>query len=185
MQVKHYFLKLLDNFENYFSQILLAFFISLLFLQIMLRVIWGLTLSWSEELSRFAFVWFVFLGGSHAARLYAHNRVVIQFRWLPKKVINYIEAFADLIWISFNVVIVWKSIGLINSIMEFTYHSPTLNWSMAYIYMIFPLAFILMTIRIIQVNYLKLVKGVDFKDPDQHTDVSEIDGTNKSLKSEA
>jgi C4-dicarboxylate transporter DctM subunit len=38
---------------------------------------------------------------------------------------------------------------------------------MAYIYMIFPLSFTAMTIRIIQVNYLKLVKGVDIRDPDK------------------
>jgi len=174
MEVKRYFFKFLDNFENYFSQLLLSFFIILLFIQIMLRIIWGLTLSWSEELSRFAFVWFVFLGASHAARMYAHNRVVIQFQWLPKRKVNYIEAGADLIWIFFNLVMIWKSIGLIQSMMEFTYYSPTLNWSMAYVYMIFPLSFSLMTIRIIQVNYLKIVKNVDISDPDQKAEFSEI-----------
>lgn len=173
MRKRNGFLHFLDNFENYFSQILLSFFICLLFVQIMLRMVLGITLSWSEELSRFAFVWFVFLGASHAARLFAHNRVVIQFRWAPKRAVYYIEAVADVVWIGFNLVIVWKSIGLIRSMMEFTYYSPTLNWSMAYVYMIFPISFILMTIRIIQVNYLKLVKGVDFKDPDQMTEEPE------------
>ena len=38
---------------------------------------------------------------------------------------------------------------------EFTYFSPALDWSMAYLYLIFPIAFSLMTIRIIQVNYLR------------------------------
>jgi TRAP-type C4-dicarboxylate transport system permease small subunit len=38
---------------------------------------------------------------------------------------------------------------------------------MAYIYMIFPLSFTAMTIRIIQVNYLKIVKGIDIRDPDK------------------
>jgi C4-dicarboxylate transporter DctM subunit len=33
--------------------------------------------------------------------------------------------------------------------------------------MIFPLSFTAMTIRIIQVNYLKLVKGIDISDPDK------------------
>lgn len=167
MALKRHVLVFLDNFENYFSQILLSFFICLLFLQIVLRVTVGMTLSWSEELSRFAFVWFVFLGASHAARMYAHNRVVVQFKWLSKRAINYVEAAADCIWIFFNLIMIYKSVGLISSMMEFTYHSPTLNWSMAYVYMIFTLSFGLMTIRIIQVNYLKLVKKVDFHDPDK------------------
>ena len=51
--------------------------------------------------------------------------------------------------------------------MQFTYISPTLGWSMAYVYMIFPLSFAAMTVRIIQVNYLKLVKGIDIRDPDK------------------
>ena len=38
---------------------------------------------------------------------------------------------------------------------------------MAYVYMIFPLSFSVMTIRIVQVNYLKIVKGIDIRDPDK------------------
>ena len=84
-----------------------------------------------------------------------------------KKTQNYIEGFADLIWLIFNGVMIWKSIFLIKSMMQFTYISPTLGWSMAYVYLIFPIAFTLMSIRIIQLNYLKLIKGVDIRDPDK------------------
>ena len=38
---------------------------------------------------------------------------------------------------------------------------------MKYVYMILPLAFTIMTIRIIQANYLKLVKGIDVRDPEK------------------
>lgn len=51
--------------------------------------------------------------------------------------------------------------------MQFTYTSPTLGWNMAYVYFIFPISFFLMSIRIIQVNYFKLIKGVDMRDPDK------------------
>jgi TRAP-type C4-dicarboxylate transport system permease small subunit len=132
-----------------------------------LREVFSYTLTWGEELARFSFVWFVFFGAVVAARLSAHNRVTFQFKKFPKKVQNYIEAFADLIWLSFNFVMIYKSIWLIKSMMQFTYVSPTLGWSMAYVYMIFPIAFTAMSIRIIQVNYLKLIKGIDIRDPDK------------------
>jgi TRAP-type C4-dicarboxylate transport system permease small subunit len=132
-----------------------------------LREVFSYTLTWGEELARFSFVWFVFFGAVVAARLSAHNRVTFQFKKFPKKVQNYIEAFADLIWLSFNFVMIYKSIWLINSMMQFTYVSPTLGWSMAYVYMIFPISFTAMSIRIIQVNYLKLIKGIDIRDPDK------------------
>ena len=167
MNGKEVIKRFFDNFESYICQLLLAFFVTLLFVQIILREIFSYTLSWGEELARFSFVWFVFFGAVVAARLAAHNRVTFQFKMFSKKTQNYIEGFADLIWLVFNGVMIWKSIFLIKSMMQFTYISPTLGWSMAYVYLIFPIAFTLMSIRIIQVNYLKLIKGVDIRDPDK------------------
>jgi C4-dicarboxylate transporter DctQ subunit len=167
MKAKDIIKRFFNNFESYICQILLSFFVTLLFIQIILREVFSYTLTWGEELARFSFVWFVFFGAVVAARLSAHNRVTFQFKKFPKKVQNYIEAFADLIWLSFNFVMIYKSIWLINSMMQFTYVSPTLGWSMAYVYMIFPISFTAMSIRIIQVNYLKLIKGIDIRDPDK------------------
>ncbi len=45
--------------------------------------------------------------------------------------------------------------------------TPTLGWQLQHVYLILPVAFTLMTIRVIQVNYLKLVKGIDPRDPDK------------------
>jgi TRAP-type C4-dicarboxylate transport system permease small subunit len=167
MNIKEITKKVFDNLESYICQLLLSFFIILLFIQIISREVFSVNISWGEELARFSFVWFVFFGASYAARLAAHNRVTFQFRWFTKKTANYIEAFSDLIWIVFNLVIIYKSIFLIKSMLQFPYISPTLGWSMAYIYMIFPLSFFMMTVRIIQVNYLKIVKGIDIRDPDK------------------
>ena len=167
MKMKKIVIAVLDNVESYICQFLLSFFIILLFIQIISREVFNVNISWGEELARFSFVWFVFFGAVVAARLAAHNRVTFQFKKFSKKTQNYIEGFADLIWLIFNGVMIYKSVYLINSMMEFTYTSPTLGWDMAYVYFIFPMAFTLMSIRIIQVNYLKLVKGIDIRDPDK------------------
>lgn len=167
MKMKKIAIAVLDNVESYICQFLLSFFIILLFIQIISREVFNVNISWGEELARFSFVWFVFFGAVVAARLAAHNRVTFQFKKFSKKTQNYIEGFADLIWLIFNGVMIYKSVYLINSMMEFTYTSPTLGWDMAYVYFIFPMAFTLMSIRIIQVNYLKLVKGIDIRDPDK------------------
>ena len=167
MKMKKIAITVLDNVESYICQFLLSFFIILLFIQIISREVFSVNISWGEELARFSFVWFVFFGAVVAARLAAHNRVTFQFKKFSKKTQNYIEGFADLIWLIFNGVMIYKSVYLINSMMEFTYTSPTLGWDMAYVYFIFPMAFTLMSIRIIQVNYLKLVKGIDIRDPDK------------------
>jgi TRAP-type C4-dicarboxylate transport system permease small subunit len=156
----------LDKLENYLCQLLLCLFVVLLFVQVILRVIFNYGIPWSEELSRFAFVWFVFLGASYAARLSAHNRVTFHLRMMSPGLRKGVELVGDLFWIVFNTLMTLKSIEVIESMMEFTFYSPALDWSMAYLYLIFPISFTLTTIRIIQVNYLKLT-GTTFEDVDE------------------
>lgn len=158
--------KLLDNIESYICQILLSFFVVILFLQIALRVCFNYVIPWSEEISRFAFVWFVFFGAAYAARLAAHNRVMIQFKLFPKLVQDIAMIVTDLIWICFNLVMIKKSIEVIQDLTEFPYHSPALEWSMAYVYWIFPISFGLMTLRIIQVDIMKYILKIEIKDVD-------------------
>ena len=159
--------KQIDKLESYVCQLLLCLFVVLLFMQVILRVFFNYGIPWSEELSRFAFVWFVFLGASYATRLSAHNRVTFHLRMMPDKMRNFVELLGDIFWIAFNTLMTLKSIEVIDSMMEFTYFSPALDWSMAYLYMIFPISFTLTSLRIIQVNYLKLVSGVKFDDVDE------------------
>ena len=159
--------RVLDNFESYICQFLLSFFIILLFVQIILREVFSLNISWGEELARFSFVWFVFFGASFAARLAAHNRVTFQFRLFPKIVGDVSMLISDLIWIAFNCTIVYYSINVIKEGFLYPEYSPTLDWIMAYIFMIFPIAFTLMTVRIIQVNIMKHILKIDIADVDK------------------
>jgi TRAP-type C4-dicarboxylate transport system permease small subunit len=185
-------LKFLDNFESYVCQVLLVFFVCLLFLQILLRLVFSAVLylseyisvfkayampasiAWGEELSRMAFVWFVFLGATYAARLAAHNRVTFQFKIFPKIVGNISMLIADLIWIVFNCTMIYFSIIVIKEGFQYPEYSPTLDWVMAYIFLIFPLAFSLMTIRIIQVNIMKFILKIEIADVDK-IDTGSID----------
>lgn len=170
--------KFLDNLESYLCQIMLSFFVVVLFMQIFLRVCFDIVIPWSEEISRFSFVWFVFLGAAYAARLAAHNRVTIQFKMFPKAVGDYFMLFSDCIWCVFNVVMIVKSFEVIEQLGKFKFFSPALQWSMEYVYWIFPISFSLMTIRIIQVNYIKFVLkqeivDVDHVTPDQSESLAE------------
>ncbi len=160
-------IKFLNSIESYICRALLAFFIVLLFAQIISREVFGYSIAWSEELSTYMFVWFVYFGASYAARLSAHNRVTFQFKKFPKQSVKYIEGFADLFWLAFNVYFIYLSFTFVFFKMNMFWKSQTLGVPMKYIYIILPLAFTLMSIRIIQVNYYRLVKGIDIRDPDQ------------------
>ncbi len=169
-------LKFIDLLEGHICKVLLCFFVVLLFVQVLFRVVILESLSWSEELSRFAFVWFAFMGASYAARLGAHNRVTIQFKFVPELAKNIIMLLADGIWILFNVVMIRESFKVIADMIEFPFNSPALDLPMHYIYMIFPIAFGLLTVRIIQVNILKYVYGIELSDVDDvASDLDELE----------
>lgn len=169
-------MKYLNNIEDYICRFLLTLFVTLLFVQVVLRTVFGWGLPWIEELSRFAFVWFAFLGAAHAAKLNAHNRVEVHLKLLPKRVYQTIIMLADLLWIAFNIAIVWKSWEVIQGLLEFPYISPALEWSMAYVYMIFPIAFVLLSFRTLQVDYHRFIKGEKLVDADQ-AEIEEISKT--------
>lgn len=166
---------ILDNIEGYLCKFFLSFFVILLFFQVIMRTVFQNSLAWSEEASRFAFVWFAFLGASYAARLGAHNRVTFQFKLFPKIVGDVSQLIADGIWLVFNAIMTVKSIEVIRDMMEYPFYSPALDIPMQYIYMLFPFTFTLMSIRIIQVNILKHILKRDIVDVDNiSTDLEDI-----------
>lgn len=158
--------KIFDNLESYLCRALLVTFVTLLFVQILSRELFGHSITWSEELSVYLFVWFVFLGSSYAAKLSAHNRVTFHYKWLPQKLSTFFELASDVLWVSFNSYFIYLSYDFVFNRMNLFWKSQTLGIPMKYIYLILPIAFVLMTIRIIQVNYLKFIKGVEVIDPE-------------------
>jgi len=163
----------IDNIESYVCRTLLATFVGLLFTQIVARQLFEHSISWIEELSVIMFVWFAFFGASYAAKLNAHNRVTFHLKMLPGNGAQYVQAFADLFWIAFNLYFVYLSLEFIFKRMNKFWKAQTLGIEMKYFYLILPIAFTLMAIRIAQVHYRQLVKGVKITDPDS-IDIAEL-----------
>lgn len=180
MNIKSLFFKLLDNIESYICRLFLVVFVTLLFAQIILRGVFGHSVSWIEELSTYMFVWFAYFGASHAAKMAAHNRVTFQFKPFPKIVSVICEFIADMIWVAFNLYFVYLSYDFVFNRMNTFWKSQTLGVPMKYFYVVLPIAFAIMTIRVLQVNYLKIVKGVDIRDPD----ASELEDLVENLSEE-
>lgn len=158
--------KILDNVENYLCQFLLASFVVLLFLQIMLRNLFSYSIPWGDELATYAFVWFAYLGAAYATKKSAHNRVTFQFKLFPRWVSTACALLTDLIWIGFNAVFIYLSYDFVFNKMNLFWKSQTMGIPMKYFYLILPLAFVLMTLRIIENNYLRFIKKADLVDPE-------------------
>lgn len=159
-------LKVLSNAEEYLCELLLAVFVVLLFVQILLRQFFQYSLPWGEELATYMFVWFAYLGAVVAAKMSAHNRVAFHFKFFPPIVKKVCETIADLLWVGFNMYFVYLSYDFVFNRMNLFWKSQTIGLPMKYFYMILPIAFTLMSVRILWNLYLTVIKGVEIIDPE-------------------
>lgn len=159
-------LRALNQAETVLCEILLAVFVLLLFAQILARQLFGYSIAWSEELSTYLFVWFAYLGAVVAARMSAHNRVTFHFNYLPAWLAKTLRTVADLLWVAFNVYFVWLSIEFLGR-MNMFWKAQTLGISMKYFYLVLPIAFSLMTLRILWNLYLEVFRGIELLDPEK------------------
>jgi TRAP-type C4-dicarboxylate transport system permease small subunit len=166
MSARHTILKHLNNAEEYCCQIFLAFFVLLLFIQIVLRQLFQYSLPWGDELATYVFVWFAYLGATVATKMSAHNRVTFHFKFFPPIVKKVSEFIADMLWVAFNLYFVYLSYDFVFNRMNLFWKSQTLGMPMKYFYMILPIAFTLMSVRVLWNNYLSLCKGVQLVDPE-------------------
>lgn len=164
--MKKFLVSCLDHFESYLCQFLLVFFVVVVFMQIILRFV-GRSLPWTEEIARFAFIWFILFGACYATRLCALNRVTLQFAKISKRAADIFLFISDMIWLAFSLMMAWQGYLAVMDLREFPYATPALDWDLGMIYLVFPLSFLLMAIRILQVNYIKFVLKQEIADPDQ------------------
>lgn len=152
-------LKFLDeNFEKILANFFLFSMVFLLSAIVFFRFVLDRGIAFAEELDRMAFVWMVYTAAAYAAQKGAHIRLEAMALILPKKVNRYMRYFADLLWVGLNLIIVKEGIYVVTSMFKYRYESPALGWSMAYVYTIVPISFILMTFRIFQRNIREILQ---------------------------
>ncbi|HRL22472.1 MAG TPA: TRAP transporter small permease subunit, partial [Alcaligenes sp.] len=111
----------------------------------------------------------------------AHNRVTFQFMFFPPIVKKVSEALADLIWVAFNLYFAWLAYDFVFNRMNLFWKSQTTGIPMKYFFMILPVAFVLMSVRILWNNYLTLFRSVQILDPEK----AEIEAIKRSVQQPA
>ena len=140
----------LRDFELIVCSIMLCSIILLQFIQVVGRYGFGRSISWAEELSRFALLALVYISAAIGARYGTHIRISAQLRVLPRGGRILCAALAALIWITFNGYVIWYSVELIETMARRPLISGALMWDMRWIYAIIPFGFALQIIRILE-----------------------------------
>lgn len=152
-------LKSLNSFELVLANVSLLLLVAMLALQVFFRYVLETGLSWSEELSRFCFVWFVYISASLAAQKGTHIRVTVLTSFFPGGQ-RYCLLLADTIWIVFNACVVVAGILLLQRMFKHPIYSTSLFLPLSYVYAVIPISHALMIIRIIQRQWATWSQGI-------------------------
>lgn len=144
------FRALLENFEKNVANISLATLVLVLLLQVFFRYVLKIGISWSEEVSRFLFIWFVYISASYAVQVGTHIRVSLVVDFMPASLQRPMQIISDFLWIGFNAIVIVSGVQLITGMIEYPVYSTSLLVPMAVIYIIIPLSHALMIVRILQ-----------------------------------
>ena len=135
-----------DNFEERLLIGSLFFNVLLIFSQILMRTIFNYSLSWTEELSRYIFIWQTWLGTSIALKYKQHIRVEILINLLNKKIL---EILVNLIWISFSIFLLYAGSLLCKSMITRNVLSSGMRIPLALIYSCLPISSLIVLTRLI------------------------------------
>ncbi|SFU97535.1 TRAP transporter small permease [Halomonas korlensis] len=136
--------------EEWLSAILLTVVIALLGFQVVLRFGFGRNLSWLEEVSRYFFVWAIYFGFVIAAEQNRHIRVTFHISMLPETTQKVVLTIADMVWLAFNIVVIWQGGKMFYESMQFPYISQTTGINLAWVQLIVPLGMLFISVRVIE-----------------------------------
>jgi len=115
-----------------------------------MRYVFSNSLSWSEELARYVFLWQIWLGASFAVKEHRHLRIEVLKDLVPKDGQKYFELFVLLIWFGFSAFLAYKGTELTMILAQRGQLSPAMRLPMAYAYASVPVGCGLMAIRLIE-----------------------------------
>ena len=105
--------------------VLMALIIFIMFVQVLFRYVFNQSLSWSEELARFIFVWLTFLGAAVCVKERIHIGVEFLTERLTGKMKIYFELFQTALMTLFNIILsvigfcwVWEVSGTLSPAMS-------------------------------------------------------------------
>ncbi len=129
--------------------------LSIVFLQVISRYVFSFTPSFAEELSRYLFVWVVFLSLPLVAKNGGHMAIETLTSRIKGKKLKVCRVLADIFTITFLVVMIWNSVRMVQ-IAHFQ-TSPALILPMSYVYSVIPFGCTIMCMYVIH-DFITLLR---------------------------
>ena len=141
--------KFFTNFDLWISSALLSFMALLMFYEVIMRYLFETSSAVNSELCSLAFIWFIYFSMSHMTGKRAQITIELADLVFPKSWLKYVTLLADVIMLGFMILMAVNGVRLIDSVLEYSFVTPVLYISMIYPYAIIPIAFMLMTDKVL------------------------------------
>lgn len=121
----------------------------LIFSQIIMRWLFNYSLTWSEELARYLFIWQIWLGTSIGFRDDQHIRIEFVRDKLKGKAVLVYDIIGGLIVLAFSVFLLVKGWQLVDRLFATRNLSAALRLPMGWVYLSLPFSSLVVCLRII------------------------------------
>lgn len=155
-------MKLLRWFNERFEEDLLVLLVMgiscIMFLQIIMRYVFNMPLTWPEELSRYLWIWTVFLSMSYSIKVGNVLRVDVMTDFLPPKGKRWIEITLQTLSLGIYALFAYYSVVVLKSLIISQRVSPALRIPMYLVYFVVCIGFFMSVLRTAQL-LRKLLKN--------------------------
>lgn len=138
-----------DNFEEKILSFILWAMVVVMGVQVVARYIFNSSLSWSEELLRYLFIWLAFIGMSYCVKKGSHMRIDIVEQLVPS-VKSTLIVIGDLCFLIFAAYMIGPGFSAIEKLKDSGQTSPAAGIPMYIVYSVLLFDFILVVVRILQ-----------------------------------
>lgn len=142
-----------EHVETYLSSVTLVLFTTLVVAQVIMRYILGSPMTWSEEVARFALVWFVYTSASYAVRYQRHVKFNVLTKMLGRRIPiaeRVLQIVVFVVWLSFLVFMLVLSVEMVIAQYRTGQVSAAAQLPMYLVYIGLPLGLALMSFRVLQ-----------------------------------
>ncbi len=146
--------KFFINLDQYISAAIFIVIMALLLLQVVSRYLFHHSFTWTEELSVLLFVWMTYMGVSSAVTYRKNLRIDALLDVVPFRVKKALLIISDLIFIAFNIYLIFPFLRLIESIG--TSRTAILGIPKAITYWLIPFILVITSIKLL-IDIHKLV----------------------------
>lgn len=149
MEKTNKFINHLNNIEEYLLIGSLMFSVALIGLQVTMRYVVQNSLSWTEELARYIFIWQAWVGASYATKMEKHLRITIIYDSIRNaKVKAVYDLVIHVLWLTFTIFLSYQGCILASKLYHIGQISPAMEILILIPYSAVPVGCTAMSLRL-------------------------------------